>query len=276
MRAVSFSLVSQRAFAMMKLHVPQPPAAYAVSVIDAAVHHYQEGAATMNSRTLKGLPVVSLTEGMKLGVVESTLFDPATLVLRAFRVKGEGQSFLIPLDQVGTVGADAVMVENSQVTRATTAEGAFGGLVELDALARLKVVDAAGTLLGMLRDVDSDPFTGVPLSLTIHKGGFLGLGGETLTIEGAAISGIGHDLITVANFVTASDTDTDTAPPVSASAPPTTVPAPDADTAPPTTSADAPPTTSVTAPDADTAPPASASAPPTTVPAPDADTTPAV
>lgn len=213
----------------------------------------------MNSGTLKGFPVVSLTEGMKLGTVEAALFDPATLVLRAFRIKGDGQTFLVPLDRVGTIGVDALMVENSQVTRATTVEGAFGGLVERDALTRLKVVDAAGTLLGMLRDVDSDALTGMPLRLTIHKGGFLGLGGETLTIEGAAISGVGHDLITVANFVPVSDIDTETppasVPSASASAPPiTTVPAPSSDTAPQPAIASAPSTTTVPAPDAVNAP----------------------
>ncbi len=163
----------------------------------------------MNGDTLNGLAVVSLTEGITFGHVVAPLFDPATLALRTLRVEGDGQLFLVPLDQVGTIGTDAVMVENSRMTRAVTAAGEYGGLVKFDALTHLKVVDAAGTLLGTLRDVESDPFTGEPLRLTVHKGGFLHLGGETATIAGAAIRSVGHDLITIADFVTVADTTAD-------------------------------------------------------------------
>lgn len=181
----------------------------------------------MNSDKLKGFSVLSLTEGIRFGHVVAPLFDPATLALRAFQIEGDGQSFLVPLDQVGTIGTDALMVENSRMTRAATAAGAFGSFVAFDALRHLKVVNAAGTFLGTLRDLESDPATGAPLRLTIHKGGFLHLGGETLTIEGLAISGVAHDLITIANVVT------------------TPVIAPDTATAPPTTNVTAPNTVTV-------------------------------
>lgn len=176
----------------------------------------------MSSDRLTGFPVVSLTEGQKLGTVEAALFDPATLALRAFRVKGDGQTFLMPLAGVGTIGPDAIMVESSRVTRAATADGELGGLADFDTLKHLKVVDAAGTLLGTLHDLDVDLTTGQPLRLTIHKGGFLHHGGATVTVAGAAIRSVGRDLITVA------DVD-----PTTATTPPTTsVTAPDADTAP--------------------------------------------
>jgi sporulation protein YlmC with PRC-barrel domain len=152
----------------------------------------------MNIKRLKGIAIVSLAEGTKLGRVDAPLFDPATLQLRAIRVKGDGQSFIIPWARVQTVGADAVMVASSAVTQATTREGEFGGLAEFDALKRLQIVDAAGTLIGTLRDLELDSTTGRALSLGIHKGGLLGLGGETTTIDAAAIRSIGSDLITVA------------------------------------------------------------------------------
>lgn len=151
----------------------------------------------MSSDRLKGFAVVSVTEGLTLGHVAVALFDPATLALRAFRVAGDGQSFLLPLGGVGTIGPDAIMVESSRVTRPTTAAGDYAGLVELDALTHRRVVDAAGTLLGTLRDLEVDLTTGTPLRLTVHKGGFLGHGGETVTIAGAAIRSVGGDLITV-------------------------------------------------------------------------------
>ena len=139
-----------------------------------------------------------MAEGAKLGAVDHALYDPATLDLRALQVTGGGQTFLVPLDQVRTIGADAVMVESSQATQAIAKGGALGDLVNLGALQRLKVVDAAGTFIGTLHDLDLDPATGHTLRLMVHKGGFLGLGGETTTIEAAAIRRIGGDLITVA------------------------------------------------------------------------------
>jgi len=207
---------------MTKLHAAAAPVAYALDVAAAAPHHAHDGATTMSSDRLKGFPVVSLTEGLKLGTVEAALFDPATLALRAFRVTGDGQTFLMPLAGVGTIGPDAVMVESSRVTRAATAEGEFGGLVDFDTLKRLKVVDAAGTLLGTLHDLDVDLLTGQPLTLTVHKGGFLHRGGATVTVAGAAIRSVGRDLITVADV----DPTTDTAPPI------TSLTAPDAATDP--------------------------------------------
>ncbi len=151
----------------------------------------------MSSDRLTGFAVVSVTEGLTLGHVAAALFDPATLALRAFRVAGDGQSFLLPLGGVGTIGPDAIMVESSRATRPTTAAGDDAGLVELDALTHRRVVDAAGTLLGTLRDLEVDLTTGGPLRLTVHKGGFLGHGGETATIAGAALRSVGGDLITV-------------------------------------------------------------------------------
>lgn len=152
----------------------------------------------MNTDKLEGMAVVSFTEGAKLGQVDAPLFDPATLQLRAFQVKGEGQTFIVPLDLVRTIGTDAVMVESSQATQTASKGGEFGNLVEFSALKQLKVVDAAGTFVGTLHDLELDPTTGHALRIVVHKGGMLGLGGKTTTIEAAAIRGVGADIITVA------------------------------------------------------------------------------
>ena len=153
----------------------------------------------MNTDKLTGIAVVSRDEGAKLGQVDAALFDPATLQLRAFQVKGEGQTFIVPWDQVGAIGADAIMVPSSQATQTASKGGAFGDLVEFRTLKKLKVVDAAGTLVGTLSDLELDPATGRALRMVVHKGGLLGFGGETTTIEAAAIRAVGSEVITVAD-----------------------------------------------------------------------------
>ncbi len=153
----------------------------------------------MNLEQIAGLAVVALEEGLKLGAVDRALYDPATLELRALQVTGEGRTFIIPWGLITTIGADAVMVANSQATQTTTQGGTLGNLVDRRALQRLKVVDASGTLVGTLSDVESDQTTGAILRITVSKGGFLGRFGETTVIDAAAIRGIGTDIVTVAD-----------------------------------------------------------------------------
>ena len=152
----------------------------------------------MHIGDLRGIAVVSLAEGAKLGQVDVPLFDPATLHLRAFRVRGDRQTFIVPLDLVRTIGADAIMVESSAATQADAKGGAYGDLVEFATLKHLKVVDAAGTFVGTVNDLELDPATGRALRIVAHKGGVLGLGGETTMVEMAAIHTIGAAMITLA------------------------------------------------------------------------------
>ncbi len=53
--------------------------------------------------------------------------------------------------------------------------------------------------MGTLHDLELDPTTGHVLRIVVHKGGMLGFGGETTTIEAATIRGVGADIITVAD-----------------------------------------------------------------------------
>lgn len=151
----------------------------------------------MDAASLKGIAVVSVTEGAKLGRVEVLLFDTQGLRVAAFRAKGDGQAFVVPFEQVKNVGTDAVMVESSQVTQAATQGGPFSGLPDLDQLRRLKVVDGNGTFLGTVSHVEFDPVTGRIEGLSAHKGGVLGLGGTTTALGADAIVSVGTELLTV-------------------------------------------------------------------------------
>ena len=153
----------------------------------------------MNIDKIKGTAVVSLDEGLKLGAVDHALYDPATLELRALQVTGDGRTFIIPWGLIATIGADAVMVANSQATQMAAQGGTMGSLVDRRTLQRLKVVDAAGTLVGTLDDLESDQTTGAVLRITVSKGGFLGRFGEATDIDAAAIRGIGTNIVTVAD-----------------------------------------------------------------------------
>ena len=150
----------------------------------------------MDVDKLKGMAIVSVNEGSKLGTISGALFDSASLRLTALDAKGDGGRFIVPLGQVKAFGADAVTVESSAVTQMST-EGGTTTEVALDTLRKRKVVDEAGSLLGTLHTLDIEPTSGDVSSIVVHKGGLLGLGGSSTTIPAMAIKSIGHDLITV-------------------------------------------------------------------------------
>ncbi len=150
----------------------------------------------MDVDKLKGLAIVSVNEGAKIGAVAGALFDPTTLRLTALEGKGDGGRFIIPFAQITAFGADAVTIASSAVTQMAGESGASAE-VALDTLQKRKVVDVAGTLLGTLQGLDIKPTSGELGSIMVHKGGLLGLGGETTTIPAGDIATIGNDLITV-------------------------------------------------------------------------------
>lgn len=152
---------------------------------------------TMNAHALKGMAVVSLQEGTKLGQVDQPLFDMATRQLSALEVSGAAGSFVVPFAQIHQMGKDAVTVTSSQVTQTPSTGSALGALVSLHDLAKLKIVDETGTFLGTIHDVDVDVASGQITQLTAHKGGLLGMGGTTTSIDAGSILMAGPELLTV-------------------------------------------------------------------------------
>ena len=152
----------------------------------------------MDAVKLKGMVIVSLVDGAKLGRIDEVLFETRPLRATALRAAGDGQGFVLPFAQLKTIGADAVTVESGRVTQTASKEGAFSGLPGLGALTKVNVVDEAGTLVGTIRGLALDPATGRVTGIPVHQGGLLGLGGATTTIDPAATRGVGDALLTMA------------------------------------------------------------------------------
>jgi sporulation protein YlmC with PRC-barrel domain len=155
----------------------------------------------MEADQLKGMAIISVSEGSRLGRVAEGLIDTAALRVGALRVTDSGKAFVIPFDLIKSIGNDAITVESSQVTQ--TDGGAFGGLMGLGDLKKLKVVDEGGTFLGTLSGVEIDTASGRLAGLTAHKGGMLGLGGSSTAIDVGQVRGIGPEVLTVAAEVAA-------------------------------------------------------------------------
>ena len=152
----------------------------------------------MDAQKLKGMAVIALDDSTRLGRIEDLLFDPKTLQAVALRVRGDGQTFVIPFQEIKAIGTDAVTVESTRVTQVASQGGAFSALPGLDAIKKLKVIDETGTLLGLVSAIEIDQAAGQALTLSVHKGGLLGLGGQTTTLSTQAVRSVGPELITVA------------------------------------------------------------------------------
>lgn len=150
----------------------------------------------MDAEKLKGMSVVSVTEGTRLGRLADLLIDPAALQVAAVRIEEGRQSFVIPFGLLKSVGNDAITVESSQVTQAQG--GTFSSLVGIADFKKLKVVDESGTFLGSVSTIDVDTTSGRILEMIAHKGGMLGLGGTNTTITADQVRGIGPEVVTVA------------------------------------------------------------------------------
>jgi sporulation protein YlmC with PRC-barrel domain len=151
----------------------------------------------MDAHTLKSMAIISLAECTKLGYVKQPLLDLAARKVVALQVKGESGTFIVPFDAVASVGTDAITVASSQATQVPGTGGAADGLLDLDALRKLKIVDHAGTLLGTISRVEIDPVSGEITQLAAYKGGMLGMGGATTPIDARAIVSVGPELMTV-------------------------------------------------------------------------------
>ena len=151
----------------------------------------------MDASMLKGMAVVAIAEGTRLGRIDEVLFDPAERRAAGLRLRGNGHRRTVPYAEVRSVGADAVMVASEQIGQLPDTDGT-AGLVGLRRLGHLKVVDEAGTFLGIVGSVEIAPENGRIVRLQARKGGLWMLGGEQTTIEVEAIRGIGPELATVA------------------------------------------------------------------------------
>ncbi len=151
----------------------------------------------MKLSALKGMPVVSLGDGTKVGAVRDALVDTAALRVVALVLEGSSGASRLPFAAVRRIGADAVMVERVELTQGATGQATTEQLRSLEELGGLKVVDGAGTYLGDVQDVDFGEQDGRVRELVAQRGGILGLGATEARLPVAAIRGIGTQLVTV-------------------------------------------------------------------------------
>lgn len=155
----------------------------------------------MDSKHVKGLSVISISDGAKVGTIQRVYLDPAGRRIVGF-VVGTGGLFgntegIVDAADVNSIGPDALTVDQPSAVRQDVALGQEGQLIDLDDLSKLKVVTEGGTYVGQVDSCEFDPTTFRLTAIVVSPGFFK----SNKTVPINEVVSIGTDVVVVANRV---------------------------------------------------------------------------
>lgn len=130
---------------------------------------------TIRGTSVIGLPIITIKTGEKLQDVEDIIYDPRENKVKALLVSGGGlfsDAKVILVDQLRSIGKDAVIIENSDLLKNTSdVETTVSHIATTDTyLTKTKVLTDTGTDLGHIVDLFFDEHTGVVTEFEVSKG----------------------------------------------------------------------------------------------------------
>jgi uncharacterized protein YrrD len=157
----------------------------------------------MDVKSLKGIAVVSIADGEKVGTVDETLFDTQQRRLVVFRLSRSnilrGDREHVRLRDVRSIGRDAVMIENRDAVRGERDIKELKSLVDLKTLASLRVVTESGHYVGNLATVQFDKNTGAMTVFEVSGPSIVSVLRRNREIPSSEVISIGSDVIVVPN-----------------------------------------------------------------------------
>jgi uncharacterized protein YrrD len=163
----------------------------------------------VNSKQLKGLTVISIADGEKLGTIDHIYLDPVKKQVAGFGIHeapghqtGDASTpTLIDVDDIHSLGPDAITLSDKGAIRGDQTRDQLDALLELDHLTGLKAVTEGGTHIGGVASVDIDDRTFQIRQLEVSPGFFK----SNKHVAVNQITSIGSDLVIVDDAVLASD-----------------------------------------------------------------------
>lgn len=155
----------------------------------------------MDVRSLKGIAVISIEHGEKVGTVDNALFDLDSRRVVAFRIRkssfpGTARQ-LISMDDVQNIGPDAVMIQNKDSLRNEKEDREFHNRPDLAAISTLRAVTQDGTYVGNVSTVQFDQKSGNLTAIETTGGGFMDLLRRPKVIGMSEVISIGADVVVV-------------------------------------------------------------------------------
>lgn len=185
----------------------------------------------MDVKSLKGIAVVSIADGARLGAVDGVLFDLNRARVRAF-VVGSGGLFggkerVLDFADVKSIGADAVMIESRELMVSDRDDPKFRAYPDIGNVTSLRVVSEAGALIGNLTTVRINPADGSFSDIEVAHRGLMGRFRSNIIVPAPAVTRFGEDVVVIPNrYVEQSERESATTP---TEPPPTEIEPPPAD-----------------------------------------------
>src|SRR5947209_17790997 len=99
----------------------------------------------MKLSSLKGMPVVSITGGEKVGTIYDVLIDTERLKATALRLGGHSGLGVVQLSNLSNVGPDVITIENADLVEWCTHRNHAGKGSVVGEMAELGGIDSSGT-----------------------------------------------------------------------------------------------------------------------------------
>ncbi len=163
----------------------------------------------MNSKQIKGIAVVSIADGTKLGTVDQVYVDPADRRVVGFTLHSGGgllsrhsHDGLIDVADIHALGSDALTLDDASKVQEDAPQLRDAGLITIDDLVKRKVVTENGTFVGQIAAVEFDETAFRLAEIEVSPGFFksnkhvaadhvISLGGDVVIVADAVVSG--HD-----------------------------------------------------------------------------------
>ena len=163
----------------------------------------------MNSKQVKGLSVISIADGKKLGSVNHIFIDTAQKQVVGFSVaaahgllsSNADEGMVVDAKDVHSLGPDALTLTDAAAARGDATNSSYGGLMDAEQLTKRKVLTEGGTMVGDVASVEFDPMTYRLTGIEVSPGFFKS--NRMIPVE--QVTNIGEELVVVANAVCAGD-----------------------------------------------------------------------
>ena len=137
----------------------------------------RHGEGAVNSKDLKGLPVINVADGAKVGSVERAFLDPARKQIVGFAINTGGgllspeSSLLADTIEVHSLGSGALTLDNASPHGGDTS-ARYGDLVDLASVVGREIYTESGTFLRHVSEAEFDEPTFALSTVEIAPGFF--------------------------------------------------------------------------------------------------------
>jgi uncharacterized protein YrrD len=154
---------------------------------------------------LRGIAIVTVSDGRKIGSCEDFYFEPQSQRVYALRVKtGLLSHTVVPVASISAVGQDAITIPNEEVLHRKADEQDISTLLSSEDLKNYRVMSKGGKLVGTIGSVLLDTSTPNALRVAAFElsGGILEqLSGKYPTFAASQVVSYGQDVLIIPDEV---------------------------------------------------------------------------